>query len=836
MDEEDLPEEEIEQLDESEDVIDTDDGGAIIRTKEPVKEPEGEGDFYENLAERLPESILSTLALDLVTRIEYDKQDRNPRDKQQAEGIKRTGLGNEAPGGASFPGASRVVHPMLAKGCVDFAARAIAEIMPSSGVVKDFIPGESTKARVEKAKRKVAYMNWQLKVQMPSFRSELEQLLTQLPLGGSQYLYLVWDRKRRKPCPTFWPIDDVILPYAATNFYTAERITMVERITEMEFNSRVNEGLYISSPETDSSSSTPPEQTESGKASDKIEGREQPVYNEDGLREVWKVFTYAQVESLDPEADLEDPQLEREYLPYTIDICPISNKILSLVRNWEEDDQQHEMMHWLIDFIFIPWRGALGVGLGQLIGTLAGASTGAVRALLDSAHVNNLPTLLKLKGANMSGQAIQVDATQVTEIEGGIAGDPDIRKLIMAIPFNPPSLVLLQLLGFLTQEAESVVRTTFEKLTETGKPDMPVGTTLALIEQGMKVLSAIHSRIYESMDRVLRVLHRINRMYVTDEEIKDDTGELLAKRSDFEGPFDVIPVSNPEVFSDVQRFAQLQMVAQRAATLPNLYNLRKVEELILERTKIPNATDLLLPAPEPQEMNAVNENMALSLGRPVAAFPEQDHLAHIQVLADFMQHPMFGQNPLIAPRYLPGALNHMVEHIVMWYVSETVEIVEEAMGGEEALTEAMKQKDPDTRKELDQTLAASSAIVLENANQRFSKLMPVLQGAMQMAQKYAQQNVPPDPMLMIEQMKEAGKEKDRQSKMATSQMKEQGDTSRTQMKEQGDDRRTQAEISSKEKMNLEDNLTALTIAQAEIDSGEKIKLETGTGIDPEADE
>ena len=845
---------EVLEIEEPEDdVIETDDGGEIHKVDPDDPSVDEVDDFYLNLAEKIPQEELSPIAQELITRIDYDRRARKKRDEQYEEGIRRTGLGDDAPGGAAFPGSSKTVHPMLAKGCVDFASRAIAEIFPQSGPVKDFIPGEPTKSRVEKARRKVAYMNWQMKIQMPEFRSELEQLLTQLPLGGSQYLHLVWDGKRKRPIPTFWPVDDVILPYAASNFYTAERITMVEHITEFEFKKRIREGLYLDLPELISAPVTTPPLTKSEQATDKVEGKERDVYNEDGLRDIYRVFTYLEIES---DADLgaftqkdakealtgtTDPA--KRMLPYTVEICAFSHKILSIIRNWEIDDETTQPMDWLIEFPFIPWRGALSVGLGQLIGSLAASATGAIRALLDSAHVNNLPTLLKLKGANFSGQSLQLNATQVTEIEGGISGDPDIRKLIMAIPFNPPSLVLLQLVGLLTQEAEGVVRTTFEKLADTNAANMPVGTTLALIEQGMKVLSAIHLRLYAAMDRVLTVLHRINRMYVTDDEIKDSTGELLAYRRDFQGPIDVVPVADPEVFSDVQRFAQVQMVAQRAEALPGLYDQRKVEELLLSRTKIPNAKDLLLPAPVPEEMNPVNANAALALGRPVAAFPEQDHLAHIQVLLDFATSPVLGMSPIIAPTYLPGALNLLKEHIVLWYVNAMVEGLEQSSGQD--TEELMKHRDPETRKELARTLAAESPDIVELAARTFEKLPPIIAQIQQVVEQYAQMQapMPPDPRMAIAQIKaqtdaaklqthaqiEGAKLK---QKAQDTRVGEQGDMAREQLKQTSEDRRTAAEIEARRAMNREDNITAATIAHAEIESGERVGVSTGTGINP----
>lgn len=823
------------------DVEDTDDGGAIVALDEDTPATADQNDFYKNLAADLDQNELNTLALDLIEKIDYDKECRKERDKQQEEAIKRTGLGNEAPGGAQFEGANKVVHPMLTKAIVEFESRAIGELMPPEGPVKDFIPGTTTKQRLEKARRKKTYMNWQFKVQMPEFRAELEQLLTQLPLGGSQYLRLVYDHRKQRPVPIFVPIDDVYLPYAASSFYSAERLTYIEHITKFEFQNRVKSGQYID-PEgvaEEAPSNQVPEVSESEKATQAIEGKTSDAYNADGLRDIYEVMCYAEFEE------------EQEFAPYLISVCAYTHKILSVVRNWEEEDEKREPMFWMIEFGFVPWRGVYHIGLGHMIGWLSGAATGALRALLDSAHVNNLPTLMKLKGTNLSGQSVNMAALTINEIEGGIATD-DIRKLLMAVPFNPPSSTLVELLGLLIKEGGDTVKTAMENLSEQNSANMPVGTTLALIEQGMKVLAAIHQRMHQSMDMVIKVLHRINRMYVTTEEIKDETGELMALRKDFQAPLDVVPVSDPQIFSDVQRFAQIQMVAARAAGNP-LYDQRKVEELILERTKIPNAKELLIPEQKPQEMNPVNENVAASLGRPIAAFPEQDHLAHLQVHLDFLQSQFFGYLSVIAPNFVPAIMSHIREHVVLWYVNAAFDLVEGELQKEGmTVEEVMKQKDPEVKRDLEQLLAQASPGLIKQGEKLFGQYPEILAKALEVQKQYA----PPmqDPALQIAQIQERIEDKKIASRKEETTVKEQGAITRDQTKQQAADAReekkaiTQQQIAEykerhadarnltdnqvRERMNQQDNLTAMTIAAAEIENNENTQLQTGTGINP----
>jgi hypothetical protein len=840
------------------DVVDTDDGGAIIIVDEGQTEEEVK-DWFDNIVDEFQESELDKLAVRLFEDIDRDKESRSKRDEQYEEAIKRTGLGKDAPGGADFDGASKAVHPMLTQACVDYSARAIRELLPPNGPVRTFVPGERPEVdRIEKAERKSEYMNWQFKVQMPDFRTELEQLLTQLPLGGSQYLRLVYDHKKKRPVPTFVAVDDVYLPFAASNFYTAERVTYCEYITKYEFEQRIKQGLYrdVDNYET----ATAPDESKSDKASQKIEGKaRENQYNEDGLRAVYEMTSFA--------------ELEGESAPYRITLDSASRKVVAINRNWEEEDETMESLYWMVEFPFVPWRGAYSIGLGQMIGSLSGAATGALRALLDSAHINNMPTLLRLKGANFSGQSKELSVAEVTEIEGGIASD-DIRKLIMPVPFNPPSPVLFQLLGFLVDAGTGVVRTTFDNLAEQNS-QMPVGTTLALIEEGMKVMSAIHLRIYHAMDYVIRLLHRIDRMYASEEDMMDDIGEVLAQRSDFQLPLDVVPTADPEVFSDVQRMAQLQIISDRAMAMPQLYNLRKVEERLLERTKIPNPEELLMPIQEPEEQNAVNENAAMALQRPVAAFPQQDHLAHLQVHLDFMRSPVLGGLTIIAPSFLPVVLEHIKEHLVLWYVNETYRQLQAATGrDEEQLAAMLEHQDPETRAELDKTLAALSQRIIPRAAEVLSGIPPIVQQAVQMLQELTPKpEIPVDPnkqmdveaKMQIEQGKREEKAQDRQLRLVELDKKlgqqkelefaklsaEERQTAvdkafeeaqqaqeyaarlrELQLKEAGEDQRTAAELASREQINQEDNLTALAIAEAEIESGEKVAVETGTGINP----
>jgi hypothetical protein len=815
------------------DVEDTEDGGAIVRFGEEEEgEPEGESEFYANLAETVPEGDMDAVAQEFLGLIAKDKEARKKRDEQYEEGLRRTGLGDDAPGGAQFQGASRVVHPMLTEVCVDFSARAIKEIFPAEGPVKDHIVGEVTAQKVAKAERKSQYMNWQLTQQMPEFRAELEQLLTQVPLGGAQYLKLSWDPNKKRPVPLFIGIDDIYLPYAATNFYSAERKTHVQYVTEIEYQQRVRSGMYR---DVDLAPTTAdPDVSKSEKANNKIEGRDDGAYDIDGLRTVFEIYAIT--------------DLEEKYglAPYIISVDKTSGKVLSIYRNWREEDPTMEEMQWIIEFPFVPWRGAYPIGIPQMIGGISAAATGALRALLDSAHIANFPGMLKLKGGREGGQSERIDPTEVKEIEGGAFSD-DIRKIAMPLPFNQPSEVLFRLLGFLVDAGKNVVRTTMEGIADSSA-NMPVGTQLARIEQGMMVFSAIHARLHDAMGRTLKVLHRINAMYLEDEEVREELGELVVRRSDFEGPMDIVPVSDPNIFSETQRYAQVQAVAQRALALPQIYDLRKVEERILSQLKIPNAKDLLLPAPKPKEMNAVNENVAASLGRPVSAFPEQDHLAHLQAHLDYLTSPILGSSMLMAPAFVPAILNHIKEHIALWYANHVFEVASSAAGQD--ISEFQKVKDTEVKKGFDQLLAAASQKVVPNAAKAFGAIPQIVQQAVGVLQQLQGMNAPQDPRMAAQmaetqrkaqadqvsaQVKQAELQLEQaklQLEQAQAQQRQQDGLRREMLKQDRLDDRQAAELQVKMLTNREDNDTAKQIAAMEAITGEKVGVSTGTGINP----
>lgn len=844
-------------------------------------------EFFQNLAE--DKDIQSEVHLEmqnLLDLIKQDFEDRKPRDEQYADGINRTGLGKTAPGGAMFEGASKAVHPVLMEGCIDFAGKAIKELMPAQGPVKTHITGTNTKDKLAKAERKREHMNWQLTQDIPEFRNQLEQLLSQVPLGGTQYLHWWHDDRDHVQ---FLPIDDVVIPADASSYATAARITIRElALSEFEFKSRVKSGRYVD-PET-MPNHTPSDKTDSEKANEKVEGKEESGQNLEGQRPTVTCFCWVEVKS--------DDYTKGELHPYKVSLDYEDGTLLELRRNWDPtlpEETKVERMEWLVPFDFIVWRGPIAVGLGQIIGSLAGSLTGALRALLDTAHINNSATLLKLKGANIGGQSTQVEVTQIGEIEGP-PGIDDIRKLAMPMPFNPPSEVLFKLLDWIAIQAKGVVATADEKIADAGQ-NTPVGTVMALIEQGSVTFSAIHARLHASMMECLKILHRMNKFWLEDEQILEDLGELIVRREDYEGPMDVIPVSDPAIFSETQRVAQVQGLMELRTLFPGLLVDRAILKRALHVLKVPDVQEVLPDEYKPSPINPVAENLQMFLGQPAFAFPDQDHEAHLQVHVSFVLDQNLGSNPAFITTFVPPFLEHAKQHVGFWYVQRSLEMFTELTGVQ---MDQLDYASPESQEALARAMASLAPLMMAESKRVLSQIGPILGQAAQMVQQLQKAQFDQqaqmmgkgsDPAAMAEVQRRAqrdqmdgqlkagelqAKQLESKSRAEESQARTQGEQQRTQMEMRRDSLEAQKwmreqaleeramqleELAQMQGIKLdaeelrrkmreqdmhqaleirgqdmeraisqEDNLTALTIAEKQIKAGKGTQLKNGNAI------
>ena len=696
-------------------------------------------DFAANLADTLPDLELDRLSNKYLDLIDQDIQSREKRDKQYADGLKRTGIAEPAPGGASFDGASRVTHPVLAEAYVDFAASAIKELFPPNGPVRTKIEGKPNHEKTERAQRKADFMNWQLTNEVKGYRPELERLLTQLPAGGTQFQKLYWSADKGRIEAEFVPIDDFILPYNAKNFFDCQRKFHRMSVSPLTVERRVVSGDWRdwTLPKASGASFN---QTEASKQSAKIEGKDESGFYEDNDRIVYEGVVYEQMEG------------DEKPCPYLITIDEESRNVLALYRNWDEDDKHCAELEYIVDYNFIPWRGAYAIGLPQLIGGLSDALTGSLRALLDSALISNSATALKLKGTP-SGSNNSIEITQATEIDA--MGADDIRKIAMPLPFPGPSPVLFQLLGWLDAAAKGVVSTAEEKIADASN-NMPVGTALALIEQGAKVFSAIHARLHDSQRRALEIIHRLNRDHLPEKVQFGSDPDDYVTPADFDGVMDVHPVSDPNIFSETQRFAQtqaiIQMITQLAPVAPQVLQINDLHALFkraYQQMKIPDYQEILPDAPIATPSNPCDENIALATGKPVKAFQGQDHQAHIQVHVDFAQSPFFGQSVAMAPTYMVNCLNHVQDHLLNFYQ----ELMKQDAGSDDS--------SPQTA----EAMAKSSAAVNKAMELAFAKIPPLMQAALQHIQANAPKP-PQDPMVAIAAQAQQGQQQIEQGKLS----------------------------------------------------------------------
>ena len=804
-----LPMHEMEET-ASEEILEHEDGSATIMMDEKVG-PMNNTEFYANMANDMGESELDEIATDYMEFIEVDRESRKNRDKQYEDGLRRSGLGHDAPGGATFDGASKVVHPVIAEACVDFSASASKELLPPDGLVKSKIYGAVHDTIQERADRKSEFMNWQFNHQIAEYRDEMEQLLTQIPLGGSQYLKWRYDSEKQRPTCEWVPIDNIFLPYEASNFYEAARVTEQQDITEDELKQRIEQGLYR---DVDGVTDTVVdlndlETTQSKNANDKIEGISQPDKNIDGIRRIYEITTFLRLES--------DKETKGKRAPYILTIDEATEKVLSLRRNWEENDEKLAKLDWMVEYKFIPWRGAYGIGLPHLIGGLSAALTGALRALLDAAHINNSQTLLKLKGGRISGQSDRIEPTQVVEIEGA-PGVDDVRKLAMPMPFNAPSNVLYNLLDWLTNAAKGVVTTAEEKIGDINA-NAPVGTTQALIEQGSKVASAIHARLHRSQEKTLQIVARINHWYLPD--MNNNSGQEILVR-DFANNDDVSPVSDPNIFSETQRLAQDQAVLQMASSFPQLYDLRKINERILKRMKVPNINEVL---PDPQgikESNPALENVSMSMGRNAAAFPDQDHIAHLKVHLAYAHDPMYGANPVIGPQLVGPLLEHIKQHLTLHYLQSMKQTVSNAAGGQDAFK--LHEEKPLDR-DAQEALALAAQLISTQSSQQLGNFQGAINELLQKQQQQAQaqQDAMQDPaakVLLQTQMAET------QRKTQEMQTRFQLDQQKQQLDYQGKIQDMQAKLADLQaKFKQEQDKLANQIALANVNNAAQERIE-----------
>ena len=616
-------------------------------------------DFDANLAEFIDESVLDLMINDLVADIENDRNSRKEWEKAYVTGLKLLGLQIEERT-EPWDGASGVFHPMITEAVVRFQSETITETFPAMGPVRTKIIGKETPEKKDAAMRVQDDMNFQLTEVMQEFRPEHERMLWSLPATGSAFKKVYFDPNFGRQTSVFIPAEDILLPYGTSDIQTCYRVTHVMRKTENEIIKLQQAAFYcdvdIGSPD---------------KAIDDINKAKDKETGFADLND--ERFTLCE-----SHVDLvlkDDPLCEKDNdgepvgiaLPYVVTYIRGSNTVLAIRRNWNEDDSLHLKRQHFVHYQYIPGFGAYGFGLFHLIGGFANSATSLMRQLIDAGTLSNLPGGLKSRGLRIKGDDTPIAPGEFRDVD---VGSGTIRDNILPLPYKDPSQTLYQLLNTVVEEGRRFAATADMKVSDMGA-NAPVGSTLALLERQLKVMTAVQARVHFALKQELQLLAVIIRDYTDDKYTYEPDGEQgpRAKKSDYRH-VDILPVSDPNAATLSQRVVQYQAVIQLAQSAPDIYDLPKLHRGMLEVLGIKNA-DKLVPLEEDQKpTNPVSENMNVLKGKPVKAFQYQDHQAHIQVHMSAMQDPiiaqLIGQNPR-APQIMAAMQAHIAEHVGFGY-------------------------------------------------------------------------------------------------------------------------------------------------------------------------
>jgi len=687
--------------------------------------------FDENLADNIDANELNRSATSLISSYESDKEARSEwefRYKQGLETLDTNGGQDEEENQRATRGLSTVVHPMIAEAATQFNARAIAELYPSGGPVKTIIIGEPDEEIEEQARRVKDFMNYQITQEMPEYFPDLDQMLFQLPLIGHTFKKVWWDANLERQCSEFVKAEDFVVSPDAKDLYTASRYTHVIRMPKNEFNKYVEAGHYL--PSKYSSEDIDP----SGDIGSAIEGVDPYGDSSDQIMTLLEVHSYEMFDGIDGIEDNTDD--DAVALPYVITIDYDAEKIVSIRRNWEEQDEKKKRRDWFVSYKFLPSTGFYGFGLYHMIGGLGKAATGSLRALLDSAAFANMQGGFKLKG-RVTGGEMQINPGEFADLDATV---DDVNKAIMPLPFKEPSGTLFNLMNAITDAGKRFASTADLNVGDVN-PNAPVGSTVALIEQGSKAFSAIHKRLHYSQGQEFKLLAKLNAIYLPDQvKFSASNSNSIIYASDFDDRVDVIPVSDPNIFSTAQRIAQGQAILQMASANPQLYDMYEANKRMLEAVRINNIDEILKKPQEASRLDPIDENMSVMYGKPIRAFPEQDHESHIAVHMQFIQDPSLGGNPG-AKALIPILIAHIAEHIALLYRQKMQSSINMTLPNIPDLRNP-KFKFDDIDPQLDMIISQRAAQVVAQAPQMeaIKPLMAAMQGQQQQNPlQYAQQ-------------------------------------------------------------------------------------------------
>jgi hypothetical protein len=685
-----------------------------------MEKDEEDDEFSENLAEEMATDELQSLASDLLSDFQDDIDSRKDWMKTYVDGLELLGMKIEERS-EPWEGACGVYHPLLSEALVKFQAETIMETFPAAGPVKTKIIGKETPKKKDAAERVRDDMNYQLTEVMTEYRPEHERMLWGLGLAGNAFKKVYYDPSLGRQVSLFVPAEDVVVPYGASNLESAPRVTHVMRKTKNELRRLMVAGFYrdIDLPE--------PENV--------LDDIEKSIAEKMGFRATsddrYKIMEMQVYLDLPGYEDTDDKGKKTEIgLPYIVTIEKTSQEVLSIRRNWRPEDETYQKRNHFVHYPYIPGFGFYAFGLIHLIGAFAKSGTSIIRQLVDAGTLSNLPGGLKTKGMRVKGDDTPIAPGEFRDVDVA-AGT--IRDNILPLPYKEPSQVLLGLMNQIVEEGRRFAAAADLKIADMSA-NSPVGTTLAILERTLKVMSAVQARIHYAMKQELKLLKDIIRDYTPDQyNYVPVEGTPRAKKSDYDD-VDVIPVSDPNSATMAQKVVQYQAVMQMAQANPQIYDMVELNRQMLDVLGIKNVGKLVPAAEDQKPKDPVSENMAVLNGKPVKAFIYQDHQAHITVHMSAMQDPkmaaVIGQNPR-AQLMQAAIMAHINEHVAFEYRKQ----IEEMLGV--PLPEMDKELPEEVEVEVSRMMAAAATKLLQKDQ---------AEAAQQQAQQTAQ-----DPIVQMQQ-------------------------------------------------------------------------------------
>ena len=612
--------------------------------------------FNANLAEVLPDDILGSIANDLLSSIKGDKQSRSEWEKTYTDGLKYLGMKFDEGRSQPFEGSSGVIHPILAESVTAFQAQAYKEMLPAKGPVKTEIIGARTIETENQAERVQEFMNYYIMNVMEEYDPELDQMLFYLPLAGSAFKKIYFDYVLNRAMSKFIPPEDLIVPYEAADMSSAERITHVINMSSNEIKKQQLTGFYAN---VDiGSDGYADDISEVEEAIDEIQGIT-PSYKENRNRTVYEVHTVLDIEGYeDRDAEGNTTGLK---LPYIVTIEESSQKILSIRRNYLENDLLKNKINYFVQYKFMPGLGFYGLGLSHMIGGLSKASTSILRQLIDAGTLANLPAGFKARGMRIRDEDEPLQPGEFRDIDttGG-----SLKENLIPLPVKEPSNVLMQLLGLLIDSGKRFAAVADMNIGDVNQA-MPVGTTVALLERGTKVMSAIHKRLHYSQKLEFGLLAKVfGESLPPVYNFQVGSGQNQIKQQDFDDRVDIIPVSDPNIFSQSQRVTLAQELLQMVQSNPQVHGPLGVYEAyrrMYSALGVDNVDALLMPPPDmtPKPVDAGIENANLLMGQPAQAFPEQNHQAHIDTHKSLFFTDLVKDSPQVQALIISHCMQHL---------------------------------------------------------------------------------------------------------------------------------------------------------------------------------